>query len=301
MYPTPLVSVIIPAFNRGDLLREAIASALAQTYRPIELLVIDDGSTEDIASIVAAYGPAVRYLRQANAGPAAARNNGIRHSTGELIALLDSDDRWLAEKLARQVPHFAADPDLGMVHSKVRFFRHGSEEILGTMFSGEHLDVHQVLAHNMIATQTTIFRRAVFDSVGGFDESLLGPEDFDFFVRVTAAFKTLGIPDVLAEARQHGNQYSASLDRMFRCQMRVVAKHQSLHKNCPDCRRALAELDRFYRQAYCRRVFDNAREAARDGHPLRALQLRLRGLRHNPGAVFDLPSRLARRMTAQHA
>jgi glycosyltransferase involved in cell wall biosynthesis len=286
----PLVSVIIPTFNRSSLIKEALDSALSQNYRPMEIVVIDDGSTDNTEQVVASYG-GIKYIRQANSGPAAARNNGIRASSGELIALLDSDDRWLPRKLERQVPLFT-DPEIGLVHAAIRFFRDGTGEVLGEMFSGERLDVHDILSHKMLGTQTVVFRRRVFDEIGGFDESLLGPEDFDFFIRVAAHFKMVGMPAVLAEARQHTGNYSAGLDRMFGCQMRVVAKHQTLHADCADCRKALRELDRFYRDAYCRRSFDAARDAFRNGDYRQGIRLRFKGLRRNPAALLQIPGRL---------
>jgi glycosyltransferase involved in cell wall biosynthesis len=113
----PLVSVVIAAYNGAQYLPEAIDSALAQTYPKVEVIVVDDGSTDSTAEVVGAYGARVRYLYQQNAGTAAARNTGIQSAQGELIALLDQDDRWLPEKLARQVPLFFDEPRVGLVHS----------------------------------------------------------------------------------------------------------------------------------------------------------------------------------------
>src|SRR6185437_7736239 len=121
----PLVSIITPTYNQPLLLVEAIDSVAAQTYPHWEHIVVDDGSTDDTRTIVESamrrIGDRLRYIYQANAGTAAARNTGIRRSNGELIALLDHDDRWLPQKLSRQVIMFEEDPDLGLAYGGIRF------------------------------------------------------------------------------------------------------------------------------------------------------------------------------------
>src|SRR5690242_14976762 len=113
----PSVSVIIPTYNRARFVGEAVASALAQTLPPLEVIVVDDGSTDDTADVVARLNdPRVVYLRQENAGPATARNTGVEAARGDLIALLDSDDRWLPRKLELQVPLFEGDGKIGLVY-----------------------------------------------------------------------------------------------------------------------------------------------------------------------------------------
>src|SRR5690348_10269988 len=111
----PTVSVVIPAFNAAEYIGQAIDSVLAQTHQPIEIIVVDDGSTDQTAQIAAAYPAPVRVLRKPNGGPASARNMGIAAATGSWIALLDADDRWLANKLERQLRHVA--DDVTLVHT----------------------------------------------------------------------------------------------------------------------------------------------------------------------------------------
>ena len=154
----PLVSVVIPAYNRAAYLAQAIDSVLAQTYTPLEIIVVDDGSTDDTAQLAASYLPRIQLIRQANAGAAAARNSGIAQSHGELIALLDSDDRWLPDKLARQVPLFA-DQRVGLVHGGIRSFRDSDGSTIGDYFPGADLDVHALLSYPGLCTQTLVFRR----------------------------------------------------------------------------------------------------------------------------------------------
>ena len=110
----PLVSCIVPVFNGERYLAEALDSILAQTYRPVDLIVVDDGSTDGTAQVAAGYGERITYLYQENSGPAAARNKGIDAAQGEFVAFLDADDVWHEEKLARQMVRFDARRELGV-------------------------------------------------------------------------------------------------------------------------------------------------------------------------------------------
>src|ERR1044072_1794023 len=113
--PKPLVSVIIPTYNSARFLAESIQSVLGQSFRDFELIVIDDGSTDNTEAVVAAFPEALRYVKKANGGPAAARNFGIREARGDFIAFLDADDFWMSDKLALQVAHFNDHPEYGVV------------------------------------------------------------------------------------------------------------------------------------------------------------------------------------------
>src|SRR4051812_26302017 len=112
----PLVSVVIATYNSGRFVGQAVRSVLAQTYRPFEIVVVDDGSTDDTAGVLAGYRDGVRYVYQENRGPAAARNRGIAEAAGELVAFLDADDEWHPEKLSRQWEALSASPRAGLVH-----------------------------------------------------------------------------------------------------------------------------------------------------------------------------------------
>lgn len=108
----PLVSCVVPVFNGAPFLVDAVASIEAQTWRPIEIIIVDDGSTDGTPDVIGAMGTRVRALRQENAGPAAARNAGLRMARGEFVAFLDSDDEWLPHKLGMQIARFEARPEL---------------------------------------------------------------------------------------------------------------------------------------------------------------------------------------------
>ena len=118
----PLTSCIVPTFNSGRYIAETLDGILAQTYRPIEVIVVDDGSTDGTADIVARYGDRVRYAWQQNAGPATARNTGLTLAQSDMIAFCDSDDLWHTEKLARQMAHFAAHPETDLCVTYIQNF-----------------------------------------------------------------------------------------------------------------------------------------------------------------------------------
>ena len=216
----PRVSVIIPAYNRADLLPQAIASVLAQTYRDFEVIVVDDGSTDDTAAVAEQFGRAVRVIRQANAGEGAARNRGIVAATGELIAFLDSDDLWLPTKLARQVDFFKNDLSIGLVYTDAVAF-HGKTGRVLWRFS-ERFQPHQgwvgrpLLQRCFIAVSTVMARTEVVDEVGRFNEShaIRNYQDWDLWLRIAARWPIGYIPLVLARWRVHSGNMSGAVDAL---------------------------------------------------------------------------------------
>ncbi len=169
----PGVSVVIPTYNSARFLADAVTSVLEQGYPRLEILIVDDGSTDDTRQLAVSMGPAVRYLYQDNQGPPAARNLGLRSITGDLVALLDADDLWTPGKLALQVPPLMSNPDLGMVLGLTQYFRTneqtGEEERLRPFF--------------VVQLGCGLFRSEVFRTVGGFDETLRYGDDVDWFMR----------------------------------------------------------------------------------------------------------------------
>lgn len=196
------VSVIIPTWNRARELGNAIDSALAQTVRPFEIVVIDDGSTDGTAEVLARYGDAIRVVRQHNQGVAAARNAGIAVARGELLAFLDSDDVWLPRKLELQLQRFDAGPDLGLVHCGADF------EGIGPRIDGMEgwvateilrLDREVIVAHG----SGVMVPRRVAEEVGGFDERMRVSEDWDFCYRVAARYRIGFVAEVLVRYARH--------------------------------------------------------------------------------------------------
>lgn len=202
--PVPLVSCIVPAFNSEAYIRDALDSIFAQTHRPIEVIVADDGSTDGTADIVAAY-PGVRFVSQPTAGPAATRNLGLRAARGELVAFLDADDLWHPEKLARQVARFTARPTLDVSVTHIQNFW-----IAALAGEAERLR-DDARTHPMpgYVTMTMMARRGIFDTVGPFDEALWHTDAGDWFLRAARHGATVELlADVLVSHRMHHTNLS---------------------------------------------------------------------------------------------
>ncbi len=195
----PLVSVIIPAYNAAQFLREAVASVRAQGYSPIEIVIVDDGSTDDTAETIRSLGEGIRYVRQANAGPAAARNRGLAEARGEWVAFLDGDDLWPADKLRVQAARLEADPSLDVVLGRVQYRHEPGVKRSDIRYEGP--DDTLVNVH----LGSGLYRRRAFDRVGLFNPALRLSEDHDWFLRA----RELGVRITILDAvtllyRLHG-------------------------------------------------------------------------------------------------
>jgi glycosyltransferase involved in cell wall biosynthesis len=292
----PLVSVIMPTYNGSKYIAESIESALAQTYPSVELIVVDDGSTDDTTEVVRRYGDRVTLLQQKNGGTAAARNFGIAHAHGELIALLDHDDLWLPNKLERQIPVFAESPRVGMVHTGARWFQTETHASTSEVIPALSLDYHDLLAWCLVSCCTVMFTRKAFDEAGPFDASLLGTDDWDMWIRIAALYEVRGVTDILSEVRLHGNNQGSNAERTYTHCMHVVSKPRNAHQDCPQCRAALKSAAAGVKSDYHTRMCHAARQALNERKLALAVRLRLRGLARNPAALTALPARLLRKL-----
>ena len=209
-----LVSLIIPAYNAGRYLNETISSVLAQTYHAIEVIIIDDGSTDDTATVLAQYKnkPRVRVIRQENKGVAAARNTALRVAKGEFIALLDADDIFLPNKIERQVAYLKSHPACDVCYCNILHFYDGEPEktfqLQQNYYSGVEVLPHLVRSF-FINPLSVVMRRSAVDRIGFFDERYRGPEDFDFFLRLAYAGAGFDhLPEVLAKYRMRRDSLS---------------------------------------------------------------------------------------------
>jgi len=190
----PLVSCIIPVYNGERFLGAAVDSILAQTRQPVEIIIVDDGSTDGTPEVIARYGDRVRSIRQENAGPAAARNAGIALATGAVLGFLDADDLWLPDKLAVQMAELTRSPETMICLARMMHFREAGTpggpvvEAPGGSFS----------------TCTMLARATVFGQIGGFDPRLRTAEDTEWFCRVmTGGIPYTVLPDILIRRRLH--------------------------------------------------------------------------------------------------
>ena len=214
---SPLVSVIIPTYNRGWIIGEAVDSVLAQEYPNTELIVVDDGSTDATDAVLAAYGDRIRLLRQKNRGVSAARNAGIRAAAGELIAFLDSDDLWLPAKLGRQVAFFQQHPDAVACQTEETWIRNGVRVNPGKRHrKPSGMIFIPSLELCLVSPSAVMIRRELFDQVGLFDEDLPACEDYDMWLRISCRYPIHRMTDALIIKRGgHSDQLSRQpgLDR----------------------------------------------------------------------------------------
>lgn len=228
----PLVSVITPVFNGGPWLGEALDSALAQTFPSLEVIVVNDGSTDDslaIARAKARNDDRVRIIDKVNAGLPAARNQALNMARGGYLALLDADDAWLPNHLQMAMQAFEDDPDLGLVHANVQHVdTEGALVDIPVRTWRENMDAFEALAlrHEHVCCPTAVFSRLALDTVGGFDLRFtgLGCEDRDLWLRIAARFRIRYRDRITARYRLHPNSMSADDDRMALARQMLVAK-----------------------------------------------------------------------------
>ncbi len=200
------VSVIIPAYNAAGVLSEALASVLAEATPDVEVVVVDDGSTDGTARLLDRYAPRVRSIRLANGGPGRARNAGVATTRAPLVAFLDADDRWLPGSLHRRLAALDAEPAAALVYGTVRYVDADGEPMAfdpmaykarrGMRRSGWVL--RSLFWHNFIHTSTVVVRRAVLEAVGGFDERREVIEDYDLWLRIAAGWPIAFVPEPVA-------------------------------------------------------------------------------------------------------
>jgi hypothetical protein len=204
----PEVTVVIPSYNGARYLGEAIESVLAQSHPSVETIVVDDGSVDETGSLVASYGDRIRCVRQENRGLAAARNSGVRAAGGAYVAFLDHDDRYLPEKIARQVAVFRERPEVGLVHTGWHFIDELGRRLGQRGWSPAEGDVLEpLLLGNLVHPGAVMVRRDRLLEVGGFDEARTGLEDWDLWLRLSVRGLRWGRVDAaLLEYRVHPGQ-----------------------------------------------------------------------------------------------
>jgi glycosyltransferase involved in cell wall biosynthesis len=222
------VSVVIPIYNYGRFLREALDSALAQTYPPLEVIVVDDGSTDDTPQVLAGYGDRIRAIRQDNHGVGAARNTGIAAARGEYIAFLDSDDIWRPGKLESEMARFAADPELGLVHCGAESFDNHGKTISVSLAGLEGWVAADLLSldREVITTPGSgiVVPKRIAEEVGGFDPRLQPSEDWDFCYRIAVRYRVGFVPEVFVRYRLHGGGIHLNVPKMENGMLKALEK-----------------------------------------------------------------------------
>lgn len=291
----PRVSVVIPAYNAVWCVRRAVDSVLAQNFRDFEVLVVDDGSTDGTAAILAVYDDALRVVSKPNGGLSSARNAGIAAARGEYVAFLDADDWWLAAKLARQV-------ELMEVHPEVLFC--SCTTAVRTPEGGQLPDwrcgaatgsaLESIFAVNAFVAgsgSAVLVRREAFARAGGFDESLKSLEDIDMWMRLAALGGYACIDEPLAVIEKSAASMSGNLDVMRTSAIQVMRKNRGLLP--PHMRGG------FWRGAYAAMLSDYAKWAYRKGRTGQALRDLTRAMLLAPMQRGRLVASLALAMLAR--
>lgn len=222
----PLVTVVMPTYNRSHFLTLALDSVLQQTYPHIEIYVVDDGSTDDTREVIARYGDKVHYLSQANSGHSAARNYAIRESKGTYVAFIDDDDLWLPERIAKDVAYLEAYPSRAFVFSRFYYIDlegHRTKERVVCIddqpsFAGLYRT--NIIYSNSLVTA----RRRCLEEVGGFDEDLGQSSDYDLWLRMARRHPIGFIDEPLSCYRRHAGNLSKNMERRIVTHHRIFAK-----------------------------------------------------------------------------
>ncbi|MEO8667203.1 MAG: glycosyltransferase family A protein [Bauldia sp.] len=213
------ISVIVPVYNGAAFLREALLSVLNQTVAPDEIIVVDDGSTDSSAEVVAAFAPLVRYMAKANGGPASARNAGIAAAEHEFLAFIDQDDLWHRAKLERQLACFAEDPRLDLCYAHVDLFWDAALAAEEQAYR-DHRRARAVPGYS---TPTLLARRSAFERVGPLDVTLRFGDATDWTMRaLEAGLRTMLLPDVLLYHRMHPANLTREREPSKREFLRIV-------------------------------------------------------------------------------
>jgi glycosyltransferase involved in cell wall biosynthesis len=241
--PEPRISVIIPCYNQGRFLGEALDSVVGQTYASVEAIVVDDGSTDNTAEVAARYRDRVRYVRKENAGLPAARNTGILAAEGEFVLFLDSDDFLRLNLLERYMEAICVYPTTAVFYGS-----HEDVDVEGRVIrrhTAQPLEAdpfHTLLTGNRFPPNALLVRRTAFANAGLFDVALRSCEDWDMWIRLAASgCRFEAVPDAVAAYRNYPGSMSRNADRMWLTGLAVLRKHQDWHRNCGDCRRSIRQ------------------------------------------------------------
>lgn len=225
----PKISAVIPAYNSARYLPRAIDSVRNQTHPVDEIIVVDDGSTDDTGAVVSKLRQEIRYLAQENQGPAAARNAGVAAATGELIAFLDADDEWPADKTAKQLAVLDNNPDVALVAGDMAQIDAGGTTFIASWFDYQDVSKRvrawdrreipnaaaEIVRKNFIPTGTVVVRKRVLEEVSGFRPDLRYGEDLELWARIASIHPIVCLPDTCLRRRRHETNVTAQTEPLL--------------------------------------------------------------------------------------
>lgn len=270
-----LVSVIIPCYNHAHFLGEAVESVLGQTYPHIEIIVIDDGSTDDITQVMTAY-PSVRYIRQDNLGLSRARNAGLAHSKGPYVVFLDADDHLFPDAVDIGVRALAARTDCAFTFGLL--LKVGTTQGLNVLSHDQNYDYKTLLQRNVIENPgSVLYRRWVFKEIGEFDAANSPAADYDLYLRVARRFPILCHHQPVVHYRKHGASMSDNARVMLASTLAVLKKQRRHAQGSQELRaaydRGIRQIKSYYGELLIERMYDHLARghflsAACDGYTL---------------------------------
>ena len=284
---SPLVSVIMPVHNGETTVGEAVASVLAQTYNALEVIVVDNGSTDCTCDVLAGFHDHRLQISSCpRSGPSASRNLGLSRAAGELVAFIDADDIWLPAKLSAQLEALRAAPEAAVAYCWTDYVDPAGDFVCPDSRPTFHGDVHAaLLAHNFIDSGSNIVvRREPLLEAGGFDESLAVVEDWDLYIRLAARYRFACVPTALVHYRQSPTSLTNRISLMEECFLRVVersfaAAPEELQHLKPH------SMSTFYHYLAGKATYDCP---SRD-NGLAALRFFVHAARHRPRSFLDFP------------
>ncbi len=275
---TPIVSIVMCAFNAARYIRETIDSVLAQTFTDFELIIVNDGSSDQTVEIVHSYSDArIVLLEQQNAGPAAARNTALKQASGNYLAILDSDDLWLSHYLETMLGIFKTDSNIDFVYPNAELF--GTPSWNGKRFMDRDPSSLPVTLDKLISREcnvfiSSVFKREIIDQVGGFDISLRGSEDLDLWLRICqAGYNFTFTTEVLAKYRKRDDSLSSGSENFYQNVVAAMTKLKAnptlttRQKELADCYIKRVEAEDYearYRRKFAARNFQAAASDLRE-------------------------------------
>jgi hypothetical protein len=237
--PAELVTVVIPCFRQAHFLPEAIESVLVQTHGAVEVVVVDDGSPDNVGEVAARY-PGVKCLRQPNGGLAAARNTGLEEASGEFLLFLDADDRLLPEAIERGLEELRVDAEAMMAAGTWQLIGEAGEPLPADPPQQPPLAFPALLESCFISTPAAVlYRRDLFGRIGGFDPEVSASADYDLYLRTAARFPVRLHPHTVAEYRRHGANMTRDPELIMTAETTVLERQAPLVADDPDLREAL--------------------------------------------------------------
>ena len=241
MTPSPVISAVIPAYNSAAFIHQAVASINAQSYQVDEIIIIDDGSTDNTEEIVKDLGDKIRYLRQDNQGPSAARNSGVQAARGDLVAFLDADDQWTPGRIQQQLAIMQHNSSLALVAGDMAEINLQDKIIVASVLNKHSLRetfanlegapvpnaLSLLMKINFIPTGTVLAKRSSLLNAGGFNEKIRYGEDLELWARIAANEAIACLPEVMMLRRQHDHNATRSMEPLLKDLVKVTSSVRS--------------------------------------------------------------------------